>query len=895
MRTTVLFYFFVFISVHLLGQEADTLLFNEIERIEGALSNDGMTAQKDFQLKKELSSLYDTLSVFYLKNNDLENWQKTSKKNYDLFIYSHISAANEQIQRDIDLALKYDLQDNLVVPFYTRLAYTEKELRLFSSAIDSYEKALGRIDKEKKKEYIAKYIDLPISTAYGKLNDLESAIKFQKRSIEILENTPLSKELYFGYNNLGEYYFMNKEYDKGLIQHRKIRENNVLDQMHYHFANAYSGISKIHMELDNLDSARYYLDQAKTRIDLEEIKDSNLQELELEVLKTEAELFESNANLDMAESSYLEYLRKGLSFFTEEQRERARTYNVLAGFYYRNEHYEKAKKYYEKALNEFKVELIDPQLLDAKMGIVQSIYNGSKTINKAHLYERINECLEIYVELNTQYNFDESKQELSESIKRLTDIAIELLFEEYRENPSDEIALKALEYFEKAKANILFDAQSNNILLAEDNSDKSILIKQWKKQLSLIEDQLYKVLENGDVVKEEFFRKEKENIETELASISLDQKASSKIYNFRIEDLIERFSFDALLAFQRQNQYLYSIAYQNGEFEFRRIILESELKMALESYQKQLTFEHRHNFDKENASYLFQALWPQQFFSENQKVLTIPDEGLYTIPFEAFYTSDSYLVEDYTLSYSNSIRLSLAAKNDNTNNKIIAFAPQYEGEKQLEKSEEELLAIEKIFEAETYSKQNNLKKIFKSKVKDYSIIHISSHAKLDTSIDQSYIMFDHEKLYLDELYSMQINSNLVFLGACETNLGEMHEGEGLISLSRGFNYTGVPACISSLWKINERSSLEISSMFYQNLNKAYTISEALSAAKRDYLKNTTLSQEYKTPYYWAGLNHYGSNYTLDIKKSKKVSTTTKWILILLGLIGITSICYWRKR
>jgi len=120
----------------------------------------------------------------------------------------------------------------------------------------------------------------------------------------------------------------------------------------------------------------------------------------------------------------------------------------------------------------------------------------------------------------------------------------------------------------------------------------------------------------------------------------------------------------------------------------------------------------------------------------------------------------------------------------------------------------------------------------------------------------------------------------VFLSGCNTTLGEQAIGEGIMSLARGFFYSGSQSVISSLWTINDLVTLEITNDFYKNLSEGQTKATALHNAKVSYLDTHTLSEA--SPYYWASLILLGENDTLPSPK-------TPWaiyfsIVLIIGLI-----------
>jgi len=99
------------------------------------------------------------------------------------------------------------------------------------------------------------------------------------------------------------------------------------------------------------------------------------------------------------------------------------------------------------------------------------------------------------------------------------------------------------------------------------------------------------------------------------------------------------------------------------------------------------------------------------------------------------------------------------------------------------------------------------------------------------------------------LYAKETTANLVVLSACETGIGTLLKGASPLSIARGFNYIGVDNLLFSLWKINDKSTANIMKRFYNSFKEKNSVSYANHQSKIGYLKDETIENSKKSPYY----------------------------------------------
>lgn len=290
---------------------------------------------------------------------------------------------------------------------------------------------------------------------------------------------------------------------------------------------------------------------------------------------------------------------------------------------------------------------------------------------------------------------------------------------------------------------------------------------------------------------------------------------------------------------------------------------------------------------------------PLKQYIHTEHLLVIPDGPLNLLPFEALLTKqpkegDSfreypYLLKKYAISYLPSISMADFFKENEEKSyqdKFAAFAPVFSGNKidklpsvasrnnweALPSTSYEVEEIAGVLEQErglwsriTGDRSTRLfleneateSRFKRSPLKNYRYLHLATHAfASDTSAGRAGIAFypepDSESsedgiLYAEEIYGLDLNNELIVLSACETGTGEVRTGEGIIGLSRAFQYAGAEKMLVSLWSVEDRSTAQLMISFYEGLQKGVKPAKALRSAKQHLVD----SHFYAHPKYWS--------------------------------------------
>jgi CHAT domain-containing protein/Tfp pilus assembly protein PilF len=271
----------------------------------------------------------------------------------------------------------------------------------------------------------------------------------------------------------------------------------------------------------------------------------------------------------------------------------------------------------------------------------------------------------------------------------------------------------------------------------------------------------------------------------------------------------------------------------------------------------------------------------------NEKVIFIPQESLFLVPFPALLDDKGkYLIEKHTILTAPSIQVldltrkqkenSLKIETSDINTALVVGNPTMpkikigdleSNLKSLPGSQKEALQIAKFFNIEALTGSKATKSSIMQKMQQASIIHLATHGLLhdfkgfgvpgaialapsgnkNDSIDGL--------LTAGEILDMKLKADLVVLSACDTGRGTI-TGDGVIGLSRSLFSAGVPSVIVSLWAVDDDSTAFLMTEFYQNLlNKEKPLNKA--QALRQAMLTTMKQKEYSNPLHWAAFTLIG--------------------------------------
>jgi CHAT domain-containing protein len=134
-----------------------------------------------------------------------------------------------------------------------------------------------------------------------------------------------------------------------------------------------------------------------------------------------------------------------------------------------------------------------------------------------------------------------------------------------------------------------------------------------------------------------------------------------------------------------------------------------------------------------------------------------------------------------------------------------------------------------------------------------SVVHLATHGWIDPNetASSARVMGEGDGedglLQFREILRLPLAADLVTLSACQSALGEVVTGEGMVGLARAFFFAGTDSVVATLWNVDDAATTDFMASFYDGLRRGLPKAEALRRARVELRSDP----RYRHPYFWA--------------------------------------------
>lgn len=648
----------------------------------------------------------------------------------------------------------------------------------------------------------------------------------------------------------------------------------------------YNSMGEFYRTQNQIDSAKYYLEQALALAQRNPNFLSRVNELLAKVAISQNDYNSAQALLQKS----LDYTLNSLG---EKHSVTAHQYRLISNVYLETNDVTNSLIFLQKALNSLSSSnQVDPNdfrqnppisVLSKEKRTLTTLHNKATTLQT--LYRKTGSkdflmaarstnmlALQFVDSARNDFSLEKDKVVLGEDAVPVYATGLDIASMMYAETKAPTYLSECFQLMDESRSTVLMDHVKLVKTFAGLPPELQNRERELKVELSQAEQQLYEAeIKNRE---SSSYRQRLGEIKKAHATLVNDiKRLAPQYYKLRINK--NSVSLDEAQRMLSENEFLveyflddtvlYTLTMSAGRSAMYVAVVDS-LQEKIESVT-QLISQPGHSFRDatltKNLRHLFDKLikpWYSTAPSHAQLII-IPHHVLNYIPFEILPTNNSgnLLVNDFAVSYASSVSLLREQRDMNSRGNFFAgFNADYSNREDLPPltgAVSEVVSIKDIFGFRSSLFSPASAEDFRKEASGYKVLHLALHSIVNDEKPMfSRLVFTQtDSLSADitanELYSMDLNADVAVLSACETGLGKLHRGEGMMSMSRAFMYAGVPSTVISLWKVPDQSASILMTNFYHFLKNGEKKDEALRLAKLEFLEQ---HPEMSHPFFWAG-------------------------------------------
>jgi len=795
-----------------------------------------------------------------------------------------------------ELNLEKDIADteHMMGLMYVRIGEAEKgkvfldrSLKVFRKLSDRYNEGINLLN---------------LSTAYSALGNTSKRFESLQKSLEIAREVGHKILEAYDLQQIGTIYAESNMLDRALIYFQEslaLSEQLGIKRNIFH---ARTQIANLYADKGDIDKGiAYGLETLKL------IKESPFRQVEAIQQKDIGEFYSLKSDWENARKYKLHSLQTIHQI--EDRQAEAQVLASLSVVYTKLDSLETAKNYAEMAIALAQTNKLLPDLWYAQysQGLVHDKLQQEQEALTYYM-----ESINTLETIRDQISSEELRSGFLGKKMDIYDVTLEQFNKLWHKTNDREYETKSFEYAERAKAKTLLEilAESNANIRQHINPVLLKQMEQVNRDISSLIAELQKIEPEKPGYQK--IHRELEEKEQQFAKLKLKIRRDNPAFaELRYPQPItiqqvqkELLASDTILLeyfLGNDNSYLWIVTSDSVQMIQlpKREVIEDKVSAYLEYISRPPATR---SFLLSGYE-LYSLLIPVDIENLKSKnhLLIIPDGKLHYLPFETLVIEKpenardepGYLISKFEISYAPSASVALFIKkhfashewpmellaladpvfsprdslvqsiNDSLNLEIASFSEEIYRDFKLNPLEYSRSEVEKISNLYSSNKQKLLfgdaareEEIKSENLTSYKKLHFSTHGILDEQLPaRSAIVLTLDDdpaedgyLQMHEIFNLNLNADLVVLSACQTGLGKLVKGEGIIGISRAFFYAGASSILVSLWYVDDKSTAQFMVNFYQNLEAGMSKSKAIQKAKLQFILR--LERE-SHPFYWA--------------------------------------------
>jgi CHAT domain-containing protein len=264
---------------------------------------------------------------------------------------------------------------------------------------------------------------------------------------------------------------------------------------------------------------------------------------------------------------------------------------------------------------------------------------------------------------------------------------------------------------------------------------------------------------------------------------------------------------------------------------------------------------------------LYQLLIPTQVSQQlapDRLLLIVPQGPLHHLPFSTLQSEDGFLAEQAIVSLAPSLgilgRLVRRRSSSTSSRALLVGLDSFDQPRsELEWTLAEIDLLSTLYgqgndclRNASATRERILSWSQTGRLARYSTIHFATHGQLDTTAGtlSGLALWDADLVPAD-IERLRLNSPLVVLSACQSGLGKVHRGDEVTGLPQAFLAAGARSVITSLWHIDDRSTIGLMEDYHQRVKEGVYPTRALAQTQRRAI------QRGEPPYVWGAFVNIG--------------------------------------